>query len=434
MAAFLVAVFLLIPLSLGFALLVAEVRDRVYLLYGTLLAWIALGPLTAIVHAWLPFTGQGDDFNYFDISVFSVRSIEELFDISRFSDVMEQPGYPILLSLMSVFTEGDLLSFKLFNLTLLIVLANTWYRIAVLLESAAFGRFIFVSILALTPLWFYAFFVLKDIAIVLLQSLFLLGLVLQWRRNSLSAWFLIALATFALLPFRSFLVMQNILVLLGGIGLKQFGHEFGGRILPLMLAVIISAVAVSLASNPEIMAGLGVFTEHRIMGSVAMRELSREIYSSSEMNRALFPLIYLFSEVAGLKPAMWNSFDAEWLRGVLALPWIFLVVPFFVFGVAWILKAPNGAQIEMNLVEKLRRSRFVTTPWGVLLLFVLSMIAISWIVGDTTRWRLSDMPVTATIAMAGWTFGSRHSRENILIVWLIGIATLFPLFYTLRGG
>jgi hypothetical protein len=434
MTAFLVALFLLIPLSLGFVLLVAEGRDRLYLLYGVLLAWVALAPLTALVHVWLPFVGGSDDFSYFDLGNTSIQSGADIFDIARFSDVMEQPGYLVLLSLISLVSGADLLAYKFLNLAFLIALAITWYRIALLLESATFGRTVFVGILALTPLWFYVFFVLKDITIVLLQSLFLLGLVQQWRSNQLSAWFLIALATLALLPFRTFLVVQNVLVLLGSIGLKQFGREFGGRILPLMFALIVAVMVLAIGSNSEIMAALGVVTEHRIIGSVEMRESVRTMQEGSDMNRALFPLIYLFSETAGLSPMIWESFDADWLRGVLALPWIVLVVPFFVLGVLWIFKAPPGSPISKSLIEKFRLSRFVTTPWGGLLFFIMSMIAISWIVGDTTRWRIPDMPVVAAIAMAGWTFGSRRIREQVLIFWMTGAGTLFLLYYLLRGG
>jgi hypothetical protein len=434
MTAFIVALFLLIPPTLGFALFVAEKRDRAYLFNGVLLAWVALAPLTALVHVWLPFTTIGDDFSYFDLGSAATQSVADIFDFSRYSDVMEQPGYLVLLSLISLVSGHDLLVYKLLNLTFLIVLATTWYRVAVLLESAAFGRVVFVGILALTPLWFYVFYVLKDITIVLLQSLFLLGITKQWRSNQLNAWFLIVLATLALLPFRTFLVVQNVLVLLGVIGLKQFGREFGARILPLILASIVAVVVLAIGGDTETMATLGVFTEHRVIGSVAMRESVTTMQQSSDMNRALFPLIYLFSETAALNPKGWESFDADWLRGFLALPWIFIVVPFFLLGVHWILKRPHGAPTSMSLLEKLRVSRFVTTPWGGPLLFILSMMVVSWIVGDTTRWRIPDMPVIATIAMAGWTFGSRRIREQVLIVWVTGCGALFLLYYLLRGG
>ncbi|MCX7166533.1 MAG: hypothetical protein NTV11_09685 [Rhodocyclales bacterium] len=437
MTLFLGTIFLLILLSLGLVLLVAEVRDRLFLFYGVLSAWAVLAPLTAYVHSWLPFVGGSDDYSYFDLasgSAGSIQSFADILDPSRFADVLEQPGYLVVLSLITLVTGPDLFAYKLFNLALLIVLAITWYRIATLLESAAFGRTVFVAILALTPLWFYVFFVLKDMTIVLLQSLFLFGLVQQWRSNSLSAWYLIVFATLALLPFRTFLVVQNVLVLLGSIGLKQFGREYGGRSLPLILAGIVAVVVLAIGSSSDIMASLGVLTEHRVIGSVEMRESVRTMQESTEMNRALFPLIYLFSETAGLSPATWESIDGDWLRGVLALPWIAFVVPFFVLGVLWIFKAPLGSSISKGLLEKLRNSGFVTTPWGGLLLFVMSMITISWIVGDTTRWRIPDMPVVATIAMAGWTFGSRRIREQVLILWMTGAGTLFLLYYLLRGA
>ncbi|WP_161568872.1 hypothetical protein, partial [Exiguobacterium sp. SH5S13] len=147
-----------------------------------------LAPLTALVNMWLPFSGSGDDENYFYLANTTINSVEEAFDLTRFTGLMEQPGYPFLLSIISIFSGPDLLAYKLFNLCLLILLALAWYRIAALAESREFGRVVLISILCLTPLWYYCFFLLKDLTITLLQSLFLLGLVQQWRRNTVLPW------------------------------------------------------------------------------------------------------------------------------------------------------------------------------------------------------------------------------------------------------
>lgn len=434
MSAILITLLLYIPLTLCFAVLVTDGRDRRYLFRSILLAWATLAPLAALFNMWLPFSGGGDDERYFYLANTAIHSVGEVFDLTRFIGLIQQPGYPWLLSIINILTGPDLLAYKLLNLCFLILVALTWYRIAVLVESREFGRVVLISILFLTPLWLYFFFLLKDLTITLLQSLFLLGLVQQWRRNALLPWLLIGAATLALLPFRTPLVMQNMAVLLAMLTLNLFGRERrGGRILPLMFGGVLAAGLLVVASNPGFMMELGVYTEHRMVGSSEMIEAAAAIGEASLMDRALFPLLYLFSETAGLNPQSWEQFDSTWLRGALALPWIFFVVPFFVLGVFWMLKPSPGVPRVKGLMARLRNSRLVTTPWGALLLFVLSMAVISWQVGDTTRWRIPDMPAMATIAMAGWVFAVRRNRKQVLLFWIAGAGSLFTMFYLFRA-
>lgn len=431
MTSIFVSMFFFMGISLIAAVLVADNRDRAFLFNTVLAAWLMLATLTALINGWLPFSGEGDDSGYYDLVSSSGASFDRLLDFGRFAGEMEQPGFPMLLSLIGIFVTPDLLSYKMLNLCVLILTALTWYRIASLLESSKFGRVVFVIILLLTPLWYYVFFLLKDLTIALLQSVFLLALVRNWQRNTPGSWLLMGVATFGLLPFRTFLVLQNGFVLAAALALKSFGRKSGSHI-SIVLGATFVAGLLAIASNQAFMNELGVFSEHRIIGSQEMRESVGAIQESSEMNRALFPLLYLFSETAGLNPRTWEVHDFALLRGVLAVPWIFLVVPFFLVGLHWLFRSQPDALPGVGMVARLHRTRFVATPWGVLALFVLSMMAISWIVGDTTRWRISDMPVIATIASAGWTFAAHRIRQQILTLWVVGGASLFLLFYSLR--
>lgn len=424
-------------LSLGIAFLAARGLERAFLWRTVLLAWLALGLLTALVNDWLPFSGAGDDESYFYLANPPIDSLSGLFDLTGFVGFMEQPGYPWLLSLLNAFTGHDLLAFKLLNLCFLILLAITWYRIATLLESPDFAQKVMVSVLLLTPLWYYVFVLLKDMTITLLQSLFLLGLVELWRRNGLWPWLLIGAATFALIEFRTGLVLQNSVVLMGAVMLKSLGRSRnvrGWRIMGLILGVGMVTGLLALGSDPEAMARLGIYAQHRILGTDEMLESVSVHHEGSMMNRELFPLLYLFSETAGLSPQTWSQFDAAWLRGVLALPWIVFVVPFFLLGVFWLTQVPHGMPHGKGLIVRLQNSRLVASPWGALLLFVLSTVAISWQLGDTTRWRIPDMPVIATIAMAGWCYAVRRTRYQVLVSWIAGAGCLFGMFYLLRGS
>lgn len=432
MSAFFTAIFFVL-LSLGIVRIVMVGREQRFVSRVLVIAWICALTLVEFANYWLPFTVGGDDVNYFYLaSTTQIDSITEIFDISRFR-VMEQPGFPWVLSLLNILVEPNEVVYKLLNLFFFVILAITWYRIGILLESPEFGRGVLIGILLLTPLWNYVFFLLKDMTITLLQSLFLLGTVQLWQRNTRGSWLLIGLATLALLPFRAPLVLQNAAVLVLALLFKLFARERkGGRIVPLIFGSVMLASVLLIASNPIILESFGVKSAHRVVGSEEMIDNSQKIHSESTVNRVLFPLIYIFTEVTGLKPESWEVLDEFWLRGVLALPWILFVVPFFIVGVHWVLQAPPNILCGKGWVARLRGSRLINTPWGVLLMFMLSMMAISWQVGDTTRWRIPDMPVIATIAMAGWTFAKPGLRQLVFIFWGVGGVVLFSLYYAIK--
>ena len=421
-------------ITLAAVTLVAKSKERAFLWSAIVLAWIILLPLVTFLNDWMPFSGSGDDEDYYYLAVTPISIGGSIFDISRFAGYMEQPGYPWLLALVHHVTGQGLYVFKLSNLMFLILLAIVWYRIATLLESPAFGKIVLFSILALTPLWFYIFVLRKEIVIILLQSLFLLGLVEQDRRTSLWPWLLILASTIALIPFRSALVIQNAAILLSALMLRslRFNRRGRGKLVRLALGGIIVVSLLVIASNPAIMEIMGIHTEHRIAGSTEMVESAYVRFEESQVNRALFPLLYLFSETAGLSPSAWEQLDAGWLRGLLALPWIFIIVPLFLLGIRWLISAHHHLSRSRRWLGRLRRSRVVMTPWGALVLFVMSSASISWVVGDTTRWRTPDMPVIATIAMSGWYYSASKLRQDVLFYWITGMGALLSMFYLLK--
>lgn len=422
-----------VPLSLILASWIAARGDRSFLLASVIGSWLMLGFLVAFVNTWMPFSGGGDDKNYYYLADPPISSLADALDLGRFAGLMEQPGYPWLLSLLNALTGHDLLVYKLVNLFFLILLALTWYRIGLALESARFARFMMVGVLCLTPLWYYCFFLLKDMTITLLQSFFVLTVVHIWSAPRIPSIVGASIFSLALLIFRTPLLVQNAAVLLGSLTSKALALGVRGRRLaPLLVAVLTVVAAIPVVTNPEIMVLFGIYTEHRVIGSASMFESSVFSGASTEINRSLFPFIYLFSETAGLNPLAWETLDSSWLRGALALPWIFLVVPFLFLGIRWLLCVPYGVQPAKGLVARLRQSRVITTPWSAIAFFVLGSFGISWMVGDTTRWRIPDMPFIVAIAMAGWYYTSPRLRRQILVLWICGAGMLFALFYMFR--
>jgi hypothetical protein len=423
-----------VPISILAALKTAGPGDKHYLIKLVVGTWLTLGPVVALVNAWMPFSGGGDDFTYYQLASKSINSIAEIFNFSRFAGLMEQPGYPWILSLLHSFTGHDLLAYKFLNLFFFILLALTWYRIGLLLETRLFARRMIMVVLMLTPLWFYIFILRKDMSITLLQSFFLMTAIQIWSGAKLKPVFGFSLSTLALILLRTSLIVQNGAVLMGSLTLRAYARGARGRkLMPFFIGALLLIGFFPIVINPKIMELFGIYSEQRLIGSAAMIERGLQLGARSEMNRLLFPLVYLFSETAGLTQQAWSEMGERWLRGLLALPWIFVLVPFFLLGIVKTFQAPTSSKEKLNRMAGIRASRFVATPWSAVVMFVLSSIAISWVVGDTTRWRIPDMPMVAAIALLGWSWTSPSRRKTIWIVWFLGSAGIFALYYSLRG-
>lgn len=428
MSAFLITLALYLPLSFLFMTLVAGEHERPFIIRCIGISWVGLSSLVTLVNIWIPFTGGGDDEDYYYLANLTVSSVSDLFDITRFSESMEQPGYPFILSMLNFVFEADVLGYKLFGLFVFILIALTWYRIGVLLESFRFGRKVLVGVLFLTPLWFYTFFLLKDLLVVFLQSLFLLGLLQNWRNPNAKSLLLIGLATLAIIPFRAPLLLQNAMVFGAAIFLnlaryKEKNPRIGGSVFSGLLIFVL----VLIASNPELMQKMGVASEHRVLGATDMVGSVASTGDESKFNPVLFPFIYVFSEIGVFNLQSWQVLDAVWLRSVMALPWIMFFVPFFIIGGVRIFERVDPRFAPKGVFARFRSTRFVSTPWGVLISFVFSMAVVSFQVGDTARWRISDMPVIATVAMAGWYFSNRTKRRFVLFYWVGSMFIFFAL-------
>lgn len=438
MTSFLTITLLYIPISLIFALALSKRRDAAMILLPVTISWLVLSFLIVSINNAIPFADGGDDRLYFYSTQIS-ESATGLFDLTRFAGLIEQPGYPLLLGFFSVFAGDDLLSYKFLNLFLLIATSVIWYRIGRALDSPAFGRAVMVSILLTTPLWYYVFFLLKEMSIVFLQSLFLWGVVEGYKRRSVRPWILVAAATVPMTLFRAPLILQNAGVAVLAVASANLTLGRRSSVLPLAGAAIIFAGLIVLASNPDLMGSLGVSGQSQILGSDEMSRRTEQFRSQSSLNAALFPLLYLFTETSGLTPGTWLALSeggiraagAGGLRGLLALPWIFLAAPFFVLGLRWLLSVPRDLPRPRNLLERLRSARALTTPWAAVLLFVLSSMAISWIVGDTTRWRVADMPAFVALAAAGWYSTTKQMRMILLSGWAVMVVALATAYYTL---
>lgn len=394
-----------------------------------LIGWATLLPILMLIHELHAFTGGGDDEGYFELATIRFGSSTQLLDLTSFSGLATQPGYPWLLSAVGHLTNTDLLLFKALNLMMFLLIVAIWSRIGDLVDSSSFGRKLGWALLCMSPLWYYSFFLLKDITIVLLQSIFVLGVIGVLAGRGLRPWVLIILSTLAVIPFRLPVVLVNAAVLVGVALLNMLRR---GNIRHAIATALISVLAVwfgaRMLTNSDFLASMGIVAASQVLGP-DMLESAQAFAQASSMNRMIFPALYLFGETGGLNPDVWVDFEPKGLRAILAVPWILIGVPFFILGVFWLVGVENNAHLRG--ASRLSR-RFITRPWGGVLMLVAVYLAVSWQVGDTTRWRLSDLPAMASIALAGWLYGSRRFRAVVMMTWILFIGSTFSLIYLVR--
>lgn len=402
------------------------------------LGWCGLLPLLVVVNQLWPFTpaggAGGDDEPYFRLCQVTFSRFSDFFDVSQFAYAFGQPGYAWLLAVFYQIVGSDLLALKMVNLAAFLCLIPLWYRIGEDLESPALGTELAVLVLFSLPLWYYWAFLLKDVVITLLQCALLCGVVSVARQGwRLSTFVMIAVATIGLIPFRVQLVPLNAAILSGTIalGVLRSGGSMGTKVIAVTGAVATVALALAIAANPVWLAAFGIVHEDRVLGTAAYEQqvLGGEAKGSTQIG--IFLILYILSETGGLSPSSWNVMTTSAVRGFLGLPWILVGVPFLFLGFAWILRPGEDGQGN-GTIARVLRSRIVNTPWSALVLVFLMYGVVTWVSGDTTRWRIPGIPAMYAIAWQGWRMAEARKRRLLLVAWTLSLGIGASAFYLLR--
>lgn len=384
--------------------------------------WLLFLPTIVILNGAWGFSDGGDDWDYYRI-VTSFNSLDQAFDPYSYVGALEQPGYPILLAPFALLSGGDLLALKLVNLGCFIVMTSVWSRIGLELRGEEFARLAGKFVCILTPVWYYVLFLLKDVPISLLQAVAVLGGVLICNRRYSIGFGLVALSTLLLIPFRSFLSLVSVVIVVASVVCLHRASAHRGEVALLSgrLASGVSLLAASIGIYAlfasDLASMMGVLAENRKLSLETLTD-QFERGGESVMKRSLFPVLYFMSETSGIS-ALLLGFDnsSEALRGIFALPWILFFLPFLIAGIYY-------------LVVSLRFSGLLRSPWLVVTVFCVTYLIISWTIGDTTRWRLPDLPALATIAALGFTRLHGTTKTMLLLGWPVVTLTLAGLFYS----
>lgn len=415
-------VFLLIATG-GAIYFVSRGAERTFMLSLGAAQWLVYGVILYVSSTTHRFTGGGDDLSYYLLALEGGSStLGEVLNPDRYSRRLEQPGYGVLLSVVHNVFGAELGGLKLTNIAFYIVVTATYARIASELRGRQFAKLVAIFVAGLMPLWYYYLFLLKDMAIVLLQGLVLLGAVRIYKAGGRGGWVLTSVGTLAVVPFRSFLVVFNIAVaslaaaLIRPSNVRSYKRK--RRInWPSILSIVGCLVLFYVATNSTLSQSLGLTTQSRLISADTVSAFAMERFRSSSIQRTLFPFLYLISESSGLQTLFSGAhITAERLRGLFALPWIMFYLPLLLVGLWTIAFGPD-------------RRKFWASPWIVVVGFCALYLAVSWIVGDTTRWRLPDLPALTTIAALGYSHISRPVRGLLLSSWLAAVVGIAAVFY-----
>lgn len=428
-----VAGVVLVPTICSF--LIAGKKDSIRLGFLMLAAGICFLSILWQVDEVVPFVGAGDDEDYFKVSLRSFNSLNDWFDLGQFKATHEQAGYPLLLSWVHQLTGDSRYHRKAVNVFFFLMLAVVWFGIGRLIGGRHLGFVSASGVLMATPLWFYWIFLFKDMVIIFLQSLFILGLVQSLSHKSvLSGYSLVGFSTIITLPFRSKLALVNLLALAGGTLLRAGARRsLTTFAIKIALTGSLAVIVLVLGTNPKLLQRLGVAGEHRTLDSdsvraeIEQRERSR---SAQFTNVLMFPLLYLVGEVTAFNPRSWDNAEAPLVRAVCMVPWIYIGVPLFLRG-AWIILRPQqmphiaSAPQASKLVPQKGPALPERGHLLVLLMFVVIYAGVAWASADTTRWRMPALPPMIAIAGVAWMALNVQKRLTILLGW--GLCLSFAL-------
>ncbi len=420
------------------SLLIAEGRDRFLLFCVICFAGIFFLSGLSLINDVIPFTDGGDDDTYLKVSKRTFDNPSDWFDLTQFKRTHDQAGYPLLLSWIHQIVGESLFHRKALNVFFFLLLTITWFKIGNVIGGRRLA-FVYASgILLMTPFWFYWIFLLKDMTLTLLQSVFIMGLVLFLSKDfRLQSYFWLCLSTVGTLPFRSMLALSNLAVMTCSTFLQPGPPNTKLAFLGKTTAVAtIMAFVLIIGSQPEYLKLLGVGSDHRSLDYESVQK-TLDIYKENRVSSIgsimKFPLVYLVGEVAAFNPKSWDGMSSTLIRSVAMLPWIYFGLPLFLLG-TWKtfrrFKENKSIESENVGLSESTASEVVPRPYLWLFLIFVSMYGgIAWLTGDTTRWTLSSYPTMVGIAGYAWISMNNSKQFALLFGWSLILSISLIIYY-----
>lgn len=412
---------------------------------GRLSALLAVAGIVFLAVLWyvdetIPFAGSGDDQDYFNASKQTFNSLDDWFDVRRYKRTHEQAGYPMLLSWVHQLVGDSLYYKKTLNVLTFLMIALTWFKIGMQIGERRLAFIFALGVLLMTPLWFYWIFLLKDMVITFLQSVFILGVVQSLSNRSVGrGYILIVLSTILIIPFRSKLALINLAVLAGA-ALLRVGPQQSWKVF-LLRVVMTGAIIVSIlivGRNADLLREMGVAGEHRSLDSQSVQaefDYRGQTRAAGFANAVKFPFLYLVGEVAAFNPKSWEGGESSLIRGLSMVPWIVVGLPLFAVGTWNMLWPRKFSEITLRASQQHDGTHHTDpmipkrTHMLVVLMFVSLYAGVAWVSADTTRWRMPAMPAMGAIAGFAWITMNKQQRLLMLLSWGFMLSAFLIVYY-----
>ncbi|MHC1729921.1 MAG: hypothetical protein AB9866_28630 [Syntrophobacteraceae bacterium] len=366
--------------------------------------------LLSLADYYTPFTDGSDDISYYYNSLRPLQSFDSLtYSISHYH---EQPGYPLFLTFVNSIVDDSLFARKAANIFFFLAIALCWYLIGLKIGGRLTAYRFFIGILLSTPLWFYFLFLLKDMAITVLFSLFILGTVEFFSEKKGIK--LMLISSFCLALFRLPLLAINIALL---IAFSLFLGRTKGT-LRYTVSVVLILFMLLIGTNIHFLETVGIASTRSLSVGSLMSQAQERAGMSENIPVSKSILLYFLIETSGFRSI--DTWDDTSLRGLTALPWIFIGLPLFFVG-------------SYGIVKCSYRYGTVENRGFLCLLFVVAVyFALSLIVKDSTRWRIPGFPAMAAVAAVGW--GRMGKRILPFLAFTVsGSVMFFVLYYLLKS-
>ena len=353
----------------------------------------------------MPFGSGGDDVYYYRASLIRLSGITDWVDFSQFPQY-EQAGFALLLTWIGQITGDSLYHRKAINVLFYLLLAITWFKIGKIVigerQAKLFGLFILLAL----PLWYHWIFLLKDMVIIYLQSLFLSSLVYLLFTNvkHVSTYIKMVIVTLLLIPFRVQLVAVNALLFLVAGNLQLFTPlSSKTRKFILVITVILFFLFLDMLLEVdfiETMGARGRLRSYDIQTIILITEHSGILLVERSIGSyILMPLNFIVITLNGfwniLTPPIAKSIVAykehEHVFGLLCIPWALYGAPLAIAGIL----------MSMRFKIKKAMNTDAVNYWIPMYVFTILYFVI-YILVQSSRWIMPVYPVLVALSCYGW--------------------------------
>ena len=441
-------------------------NDRAFLQQTVAISCVLSMMLLTLVNMQIPFTGDADDVDYYPASL-QANSWQKVFDIETHRESFSQIGYPVFVSLVHKLLGDSLFVQKCFNIFFFLMIGLVWYDIGCVLGSRILGRRLLLILYFFPSLWFYYLFLLKDMLIALLQSIFLLALVkmISNRLSTGRSLAVIILTLLSLLPLRDGVALCGFATLL--VSAVLISHRLarerrGWKIVSsIFIIVIFFAILLGTPTMGQHLYDIGVAPLWMPVASMKRIDIERIAQHTETRSISIFGLpkapsfvVRLFlGEVTAFSITGLRDFSIAnyWLRGWLEIPWMLLGVPFLFVGLVflarqWLWRIRYARRRHCTVPSQLNFKSFAShkilnrtgenkqwlSGFVPVLVFILIYSYVLFSLGDTTRWRLPMLPPMFLLAALGWHVSSPKRRMGVLAFWWCMFVGMWIVRYLLR--